>query len=161
MDALKDMRRDAKKLRDFVMGIAVLCVMATIIWLVIGGMAAMMRADEAHGLANPQTKGKNVRVFATTTFTKVPATGQNCSVNLINLQTEPLYSCYGSSPGDGGIGCTKNVGIPVCNPAAGLCIGNWLVRDTVPDAIYYGLGTTPADGGIHIKIEMGSGCVSN
>jgi hypothetical protein len=153
------MRNDAHKLRDFIRGIFVILFVAAAMWVAIGWVSSLLRTDQAHGLANPLTKGKNVRVFATTTATKVPATGQNCNVTFINLQSEVLFTCFRNDPGDGGIGCNSTIGVPVCSNSAN-CINSWATRDAVPDALYYGLASAPADGGIHIRIEMGAGCTS-
>lgn len=117
----------------------------------------------AYSLTNPSTAGKNLRVKATTTPTRIAAQGNNCTVTFVNTNGEVLCTGYGTpiaaAPtlmADGGVTCDTS--IDVCNSATLGCVGNWYTRDTVPGAIWYRTKTLSADGGTWVRVELSTGC---
>jgi hypothetical protein len=123
----------------------------------------VLATDTAEAQYNPQTNGVNYNVRANRTPVKVNAYGKDCSVTMMvnftdgGLPASPVCSGYRNQLGDGGIVLTKNnCGWCLCTDTA-RCHATWVVRDTVPDAIYY-LAPFAPDAGVPLLIELGAGC---
>lgn len=143
---------------DFVRGVLAMIVVLFMLYALILAIVSAFESD-AHALSNPLTNGKNVSPIATVVAARVPATGQNCAVTILNFDSTPLITGYQNRLGDGGVGLTYANSVRICSNSSA-CVNTWFVRDAVPDSIYYKLASVPADGGITIGIEMGAGCVS-
>ncbi len=118
----------------------------------------------ANALSNPQKTGSNFTMVANATPQQVAAQSANCSV-LLQVDFDPKDGgacptcpiCSGYNSTTPLVPLTKwNCVMPLCTDTT-RCVANWVVRDTVPGAIWV-IGLNPDGGGVPVRGERGAGC---